>query len=117
MHESATVSVQEEDAGRPLVIRIAGEIDLSNAALVAQKIKEVEGSSANVLLDLEKLQFMDSTGLGVVVNLGKRVKERGGELAIVIAKPSIRKLFSITAFDKRFRIFDSAADAQAAGLI
>jgi len=117
MNESATVTIREEESGRPLVIRIAGEIDLSNAALVAQKIHEAEGNSANVVLDLEQLQFMDSTGLGVVVNLGKRVKERGGELAIVIGKPSIRKLFSITAFDKRFRIFDSAAEAQQAGLV
>lgn len=114
MNDSATIAVRT--AGRALIITIAGEIDLSNAALVSQKIQEAEGTSTNVVLDLENLQFMDSTGLGVVVNLGKRVKERGGELAIVIVKPSIRKLFSITAFDKRFRIFDSAAQAQAAGL-
>ena len=115
MNDTATVSVSEEP-GRPLVIRIEGEIDLSNAALVEEKIRQADGRATDVLLDLEALQFMDSTGLGVVVKLGKRVSERGGELSLVISKPSIRKLFAITAFDKRFRIYESPDEARQAEL-
>lgn len=110
MQESVAVSVSHE-AGRPLLIRVEGEVDLSNASLLDEKIAEADRGQKDVLLDLERLEFIDSTGLTVIVRLGKRVKERGGELAMAIAKPSIRKLFSITALDKQFRIYDSVAEA------
>lgn len=112
MQESVAVSVSHE-AGRPLLIRVEGEVDLSNASLLEEKITEADRGEKNVLLDLEGLEFIDSTGLTVIVRLGKRIKERGGELSIAIVKPSIRKLFAITALDKQFGIFDSLGDASA----
>ncbi|MDQ2663389.1 MAG: STAS domain-containing protein [Candidatus Eremiobacteraeota bacterium] len=67
-------------------------------------------SAERVTLDMQNLEFLDSTGLNTIVRLGKQLKDRNGQLCLVITKPSIRKLFAITALDKRFPIFEKPED-------
>ncbi|HEY8314696.1 MAG TPA: STAS domain-containing protein [Candidatus Baltobacteraceae bacterium] len=108
MQESVAVTISfDKDSAEPAVIAITGELDLSNCDAVRARLDEVGLIATRVILDLQDLDFIDSTGLSTVVRLGKQVKERGGQLAVVVTKPSIRKLFSITALDKRFAISES----------
>jgi anti-anti-sigma factor len=54
---------------------------------------------------------MDSTALGMLVHLAKRLEERGGKLTLVISHPPIHKLFSITALDRHFTICETREEA------
>lgn len=113
MQESVAVTISfEAGSGAPALISIAGELDLSNSDVVRTRLDEVDPGADRVILDMQNLEFIDSTGLSTIVRLGKRVKERGGQLAVVVTKPSIRKLFAITALDKRFALYDRVEDVR-----
>ncbi len=110
MQDSVAVSVSLDR--EPAIVSIQGELDLSNSDAVRSRLDDVALSSRQVILDLEGLEFIDSTGLSTIVRLGKQLKERGGQLALVVTKPSIRKLFSITALDKRFPLFENTQEVR-----
>lgn len=93
-------------SGEPAYVEISGELDLSNSDGVRMRLDEVALAAERVVLDLQNLEFLDSTGLSTVVRLGKQLRERNGQLCLIVTKPSIRKLFAITALDKRFPIFE-----------
>ncbi|HEY8297098.1 MAG TPA: STAS domain-containing protein [Candidatus Baltobacteraceae bacterium] len=111
MHETVAVTIVFDPAsGNPAVVEMTGELDLANADIVRERLDEVGIVANRVILDLVRLEFIDSTGLSAIVRLGKQLKERAGHLAIVVTKPSIRKLFAITALDKRFAIYERVED-------
>lgn len=110
MQEMVSVTALKE-AANPLCICIEGEMDLSNTQLVRSQIDEQLGDETRVVLDLGPVTFMDSTALGMIVHLAKRLENRGGKLALVITNPAINKLFSITALDRHFTICDSREEA------
>lgn len=98
------------DAGGRTVVQIAGELEIANYAQVRSQLEDVGLQARTIALDLSELEFIDSSGLSVIVRLGNQLRERGGHLAVVGASPSIRRLFSITALDKRFALYDRLED-------
>ncbi len=62
----------------------------------------------NIVMDFTKLEYMDSTGLGVLISLYKKVQESEHGITITNMKPSIRKLFTITELDRVFTIKEQA---------
>jgi anti-sigma B factor antagonist len=98
-----------------LSIRIT-ESRLDAAAAPAFKAAleaNVTGSPRRVVVEMEAVQFLDSTGLGVLVSLMKLMAPNGG-LAITGAQPAVRRLLQITQLDKVFRLFDDRQAAEAA---
>jgi anti-sigma B factor antagonist len=94
------------------VLTLRGEIDVYTAPRMRQAIVDlVDAGSLNVVIDMEKVDFLDSTGLGVLVEGLKRVKTRGGNLSIVITQDKILKIFDITGLNKAFPIYGSLEDA------
>ena len=63
---------------------------------------------------MEKVEFLDSTGLGVLVGALKKVRADGGTLDIVCTQERILKIFDITGLDKVFGLHNSVAQAIAA---
>ncbi len=83
------------------VARIDGEIDVATAPrLREQLIAVVTGGQPRLVLDLEGVTFLDSTGLGVIVGLLKRARTLGGDVLLVCTQPAVRKVFEITALDR-----------------
>jgi len=94
------------------VIALRGEIDVYTAPLLRQKIVDlVDEGALNIVVDMEKVDFLDSTGLGVLVEGLKRVKTRGGNLTLVATQDKILKIFDITGLNKAFPIFSTRDDA------
>ena len=113
MQESVAVTISfEPGSPEPALISIAGELDLANSDVVRARLDQVALIADRVILDMQNLEFIDSTGLSTIVRLGKQLKERGAQLAVVVTKPSIRKLFAITALDKRFALYDRIEDVR-----
>jgi anti-sigma B factor antagonist len=94
------------------VIGLRGEIDVYTAPLLRQKIVDVVDEGAvNLVIDMSSVDFLDSTGLGVLVQGLRRVKMRGGSLSLVITQDKIRKIFDITGLNQAFPIFTTQAEA------
>ncbi len=98
--------------GKNIIIFLKGEIDLDSASKVFNNIwTETDGGQRGLLLDLEALDFMDSSGLQILLRLKEKLNNIGKELLIVNPSNQIRKLFQLTGFDKLFRIFGDADEA------
>jgi anti-sigma B factor antagonist len=102
------VRKEEEHA----ILEIGGEIDVYTAPKLREKLIElVSDGSYDLIVDLEKVDFLDSTGLGVLVGGLKRVRNHDGSLKLVCTQEKILKIFRITGLTKVFPIYASVDDA------
>jgi anti-sigma B factor antagonist len=104
-------------SGRPgsAVIAVGGEIDVYTAPKLREKlINLVESGSYHLILDMEGVEFLDSTGLGVLVGGLKRVRAHDGWIDLVCTQSRILRIFRITGLSNVFDTYDTVAAAQAA---
>jgi anti-sigma B factor antagonist len=107
------VETQQQD--RWSVISLRGEIDVYTAPRLRQALIDlIEGGNSDILVDMSRVDFLDSTGLGVLVGGLKRVKSKDGSLEIVATQDKILKIFEITGLSKVFPIHDSVEAAVSA---
>ena len=105
----------EQLSGDAYVISLTGEVDLYTAPEFKERMVQViEQGKKQVVVDLSKATFIDSTTLGVLVGGVKRLRPAGGSLAIVCADQNICKIFEITGLDRVFPIHGTREDALAA---
>ena len=96
------------------VVDVKGEIDVYTAPKLREKLIElVSEGTYQVVVNLEDVDFLDSTGLGVLVGALKRVKAHDGSLSLVCTQDKILKIFKITGLTKVFPIHDSVEQATA----
>lgn len=109
-----TVSTSERDD--VVVVTVSGEVDVYTAAQLRSALEDqiVAGQNA-LVVDLQDVGFIDSTGLGVLVGRLKTVKATGGRLSVVCSNERILRLFGITGLDQVLPIHDSVESAIAAG--
>jgi anti-sigma B factor antagonist len=87
------------------VFTLEGDMDIYTSDIFKdQAIKSFEEKNADLLIDGKKLDYIDSTGLGALIGILKRVKEADHKIYLTNIKPNIRKLFDITELDKLFII-------------
>jgi anti-sigma B factor antagonist len=79
-----------------------GELDLSSAPILDQRLREALDGGRRLLVDLRGLDFMDSTGLTLLVRWGRGAESDGYELALVRGDAHIHRLFELTGLDTRF---------------
>lgn len=97
------------------VIEVGGEIDVYTAPRLREAIvTAVDEGHTRLVIDVRKVDFLDSTGLGVLVGALKRVRADGGSLDIVCTQERILKIFEITGLDKVFGLHASIESARAA---
>jgi anti-sigma B factor antagonist len=97
-----------------ILFTVHGEIDLYNVKLFKDKVNLLLDTVRvpNIILDLVDVEYIDSTGLGILIGVKRRVAEKSGELLLVLRMERILKLFSITGLSKIFDIFPTVADAE-----
>ncbi|MCB1029837.1 MAG: STAS domain-containing protein [Acidimicrobiales bacterium] len=96
------------------VLGVGGEIDVATAPrLRDQMIAALSEGKHNLVVNLEAVDFIDSTGLGVLISGLKRVKTHGGEFRLVSAEQRLLKIFEITGLDAVFNIHPSVDEATA----
>ncbi len=108
--------VETETAdGDICILSVSGEVDLFTAPelkLAAQR--ELDGGATRLVVDLTATRFLDSTALGVLIGLVKRVRPLGGDLTIVNTEPTTAKTFAITGLDEVFTVVATRDEALAA---
>jgi anti-sigma B factor antagonist len=94
------------------VLSVTGEIDVATAPRLREKLVSlVADGHHRIIVDLDQVDFLDSTGLGVLVGALKRVRTHDGELALVCTKPRILKGFEITGLTRVFPMHESVDEA------
>lgn len=94
------------------VVSVAGEIDVYTAPQLRVKLVDlVDAGDRHLVVDMRNVDFLDSTGLGVLVGTLKRVKAANGSLALVCTQERIVKIFRITGLERVFTIASSVEDA------
>src|SRR6266566_7096767 len=105
------LDVETGTVGDASLLSLRGEIDVYTAPRLRQAIIDlVDGGATNIVVDMEKVDFLDSTGLGVLVGGLKRVRMKEGSLAIVTSQDKILKIFDITGLNKVFPIHASVEE-------
>ncbi len=93
-------------AERYPVLRLSGELDLSSVPDVRRSIRGlIEEGQVRFLINLSNLDFIDSSGLGVLVGGLARVREKQGEIKIVCANRRILRVFEMTRLTQLFEIY------------
>ena len=108
------LSLEDRTEGDRTVVVVGGEIDVYTAPKLREKLIDlVSAGSYHLVVDMEGVEFLDSTGLGVLVGGLKKVRAHDGSLDLVCTQERLLKIFRITGLAKVFVIHESAEAALA----
>jgi anti-sigma B factor antagonist len=106
------LEIRSEKDGSVCTLTLEGEIDVYTAPRLKEELVSlIQGGCTHVIVDLEHVSFIDSSGLGVLVSALRRAREKDGAVRIVCTREGVLKIFRITGLDKVFPIFSDAAEA------
>lgn len=107
--ESVDLSLETRDVDGRAVVAVGGEIDVYTAPKLREEITGlVAAGTYRIVIDLQAVEFLDSTGLGVLVGGLKKVRAHDGSLQLVCSQERLLKIFRITGLSKVFEIHESA---------
>ncbi|GAB2871129.1 STAS domain-containing protein [Nocardioides pacificus] len=102
-----TLATREIDG--KTIVAVGGEIDVYTAPKLRDRITELVGDGVyHLVIDMEAVEFLDSTGLGVLVGGLKKVRAHDGSLELICNQERLLKIFRITGLAKVFTIHASA---------
>ncbi len=94
--------------GDVVVIEVEGQLIVGNRQELKQKVlDEAEAGARKILVDFAGAGYIDSSGLGVLVSLAKRLRELGGDLRLANLNDDLQTLFELTKLDSLFQIADT----------
>ena len=101
-----SLTVEMERIHDVLCIRLSGELDHHTAEELREKAAEAieRNHIRHLVLNLEQLTFMDSSGLGVILGRYKQIKQVGGEMVVCAISPAIQRLFDMSGLFKIIRL-------------
>lgn len=97
-----------DTVGDVVVVEVEGQLIVGNRQELKQKVLErLEGGDREFMIDFQNTGYIDSSGLGVLVSLSKKIREQGGTLRLANLNGDLRTLFELTKLDTLFEIIDS----------
>lgn len=100
------------DEGEWTVLDVDGEIDLSTAPGLRARIEQlIREGTRRLVVSLEHVGFMDSSGLGALVVAMRGMREAGGRMTLICSRESVLRVFTVTGLDRVFAIHASVAEA------
>jgi len=104
------VIVKEADGAK--VIMVDGELDTNAAPLLEKELNQLMEQGANkVLLNCEKMDFISSTGLRILLATAQKLKEKNGELRVCSLNEDVTEVFDISGFSKILMVFKNESEA------
>jgi anti-anti-sigma factor len=98
--------VSKQDA--VTVVDVEGQLIVGNRQELKQRVlEEIDKGDRKFVIDFSNTGYIDSSGLGVLVSLSKKIREQGGELRLASLNEDLRTLFELTKLDTLFRIADT----------
>jgi anti-sigma B factor antagonist len=109
--EDMDLSFEHGTLGAWSVLSVAGELDMHTSPALQERLDALSvGEAPKVAVDLSTVPFMDSSSLGVLVVHLKRLRERGGALALVGVAGSPQKVLAITGIDRVIPVYDHPSE-------
>jgi anti-sigma B factor antagonist len=94
------------------ILACEGDLDVTTSSELRTALRG-EASDSDVIIDLDKVAFIDSTALGVLIAAQKRIQREGHQLRIVVSNPVILRILAITGLEDMFTICATRHDAGA----
>ena len=109
-------SVEEHNHGSAWVLAVTGELDLRTSPELEERLERVWASGADlVILDLRRIEFMDSTGLRVLLGAHQRAQENGRRFALVRGADQVQRVLTLTGVRDLLTVVDAPEELLAAG--
>ena len=108
------MQLETERDGSKLIVSIEGELDLETSPLfrdlVEKKLNQYE-TIKHLILDLEKVDFIDSSGLGAILGRYKRLSQQGGRVSAINVGPQIYRVLELSGLLKIMNIYENRRQA------
>ena len=106
------MSFQVSKSGDVSLVEVEGQHIVGNRQELKQQVlDQLESGDRKFVIDFANTGYIDSSGLGVLVSLSKKIREQGGELRLSSLNEDLRTLFELTKLDTLFRIADHKDEA------
>jgi anti-sigma B factor antagonist len=107
------MAISTSRAGRDVtVVTVEGQLIVANRQDLKQVLQDaLDGGARRFVIDFGPTAYIDSSGLGALVSINKKVRELGGELRLAGLNEDLRALFELTKLDTLFQITDTASQA------
>jgi anti-sigma B factor antagonist len=94
--------------GRAAIIVVRGELDLATSPELEAQLRKVwDSGNEQLVIDLRELEFMDSTGLSIIVKAHQRLSDEGRQLSIVRGSQQVQRLLDLTGVSERLQLVDT----------
>jgi anti-sigma B factor antagonist len=105
----------KKEAGGVVVVNVDGQLIVGNRQELKQLVIDaLDGGARKFVVDFSHTGYIDSSGLGVLVSLSKKIREQGGDLRLAGLNEDLQTLFELTKLDTLFAITRTAQEALAA---
>ncbi|OPY78359.1 MAG: Anti-sigma-B factor antagonist [Syntrophorhabdus sp. PtaU1.Bin153] len=106
------MEIIEKKIGNVSMVALGGRLDVYASSDLEQKLNAmVDGDNVCLVVNLEKLDYISSSGLRVLLASLKKVRKREGDIKLACMKPHIKEVFDIAGFSQLFPIYDLEEDA------
>ncbi|NLY75435.1 MAG: anti-sigma F factor antagonist [Firmicutes bacterium] len=106
--------IETERIGPNLIVQIDGELDLETSPLFREKIETKLNQYElikHLILDLQKVNFIDSSGLGAILGRFRRLSQEGGRVSAVNVSPQVKRIFELSGLLKIIKIYSDRQQA------
>jgi anti-sigma B factor antagonist len=111
-YDELDIDITVEQRGKALIYKLGGSLDLATSQSVRAALTgAVEAGMHMLIVDLSGLDFLDSTGLGVLIGAQRRAAERNVQLRFVVVQGPIERLLQITGLARVFAAYRTLDDA------
>lgn len=103
------MQVKFNNRGTTLIVSITGELDHHSAEYIRSKIDSeiIKSTTKNIIFDFAKVNFMDSSGIGVIMGRFKNVQQLNGKAAFINLSPQVKRIFEMSGLLKIIPEYDS----------
>jgi anti-sigma B factor antagonist len=108
---SKTLTIRTRREPGCVIVTVAGEIDIATAGRLRERLTALAAGGLPLIADLDRVSFIDATGLGALVGAARRAAEQGVSLHVVCDQPQTRRLFRVTALDRQIPLARNLAEA------
>lgn len=106
--------IETERIGPNLIVQVDGELDLETSPVFREKVESKLNQYEmikHLILDLKKVNFIDSSGLGAILGRFKRLSQQGGRVSAVNVSPQVRRIFELSGLLKIMKIYGDRQQA------
>ncbi|MCR4437011.1 MAG: anti-sigma F factor antagonist [Clostridiales bacterium] len=107
------MQIKLSNRGTTLIVSILGELDHHSGEDVRNKVdgEIIKSTTKNVIFDFGKVNFMDSSGIGVIMGRFKNIQKLNGKMAVINLSQQIRRIFEMSGLLKFIPVYDNIDSA------